>query len=251
MTSPLNSPRDLAEQAEFAVVDAAVELERFRGYGVIGVPFASGDLLAMRRFPASSVGPGYTSVWHRSFDGTWTMYQNVAPQHACPRAFGPAIDEAFTTAIDLEWTTPDVFELTIEHPVELRWRVTASSTPVTRVLSTVVSTAPTRVRRNRLFAAIAGRIAGPALRAGRLRLTGEVPSRQFFHADMRRIWVIDESRAVLDGRDLGSPAPLPEQVHLGDFWIPQRGLLAFGEGIFDAFDPARHLRAPTRQDVSR
>jgi hypothetical protein len=32
---------------------------------LMGLPLASGHILAMRRFPASSVGPGYTSVWHR------------------------------------------------------------------------------------------------------------------------------------------------------------------------------------------
>ncbi len=38
---------------------------RFAGYAVLGLPFRSGHLLALRRFPASSVGPAYTSVWHR------------------------------------------------------------------------------------------------------------------------------------------------------------------------------------------
>lgn len=37
--------------------------ERFAGYGVMGLPFASGHVLAMRRFPSSSIGPAYTSVW--------------------------------------------------------------------------------------------------------------------------------------------------------------------------------------------
>ena len=39
--------------------------DRFTGYAVIGLPFRSGHVLSLRRFPASSVGPGYTSVWHR------------------------------------------------------------------------------------------------------------------------------------------------------------------------------------------
>ena len=32
--------------------------ERFNGYGVMGVPFTSGDLLALRRFPNTSIGDG-------------------------------------------------------------------------------------------------------------------------------------------------------------------------------------------------
>jgi hypothetical protein len=37
----------------------------FTGYGVMSLPFASGHVLALRRFPASYIGPAYTSVWHR------------------------------------------------------------------------------------------------------------------------------------------------------------------------------------------
>ena len=35
------------------------------GYGLKGLPFASGHVLAMRRFPTSSIDPACTSVWHR------------------------------------------------------------------------------------------------------------------------------------------------------------------------------------------
>ena len=45
------------------------EGDRFSGYAVIGLPFQSGHILALRRFPASTIGPGYTSVWHRDPSG--------------------------------------------------------------------------------------------------------------------------------------------------------------------------------------
>jgi hypothetical protein len=50
-------PKELVDRLE----QGAAQLpsgneERFAGYGVMGVPFTSGDLLAMRRFPASSLG---------------------------------------------------------------------------------------------------------------------------------------------------------------------------------------------------
>lgn len=35
--------------------------ERFAGFGVMGLPFASGHVLAMRRFPASSIGPVHST----------------------------------------------------------------------------------------------------------------------------------------------------------------------------------------------
>jgi hypothetical protein len=52
--------------------------ERFTGYGVMGLPFASGQVLAMRRFPASSIGPAHTSVWHRDPAGRWDFWQKPA-----------------------------------------------------------------------------------------------------------------------------------------------------------------------------
>jgi hypothetical protein len=58
-------PRDLVDRLEASPQLPAGSEERFNGYGLMGLPLASGHILAMRRFPASSVGPGYTSVWHR------------------------------------------------------------------------------------------------------------------------------------------------------------------------------------------
>ena len=57
--------------------------ERFSGYGLMGLPLRSGHVLAMRRFGASSVGPGYASVWHRSPDGAWS-FSSTNNQHRHP-----------------------------------------------------------------------------------------------------------------------------------------------------------------------
>ncbi|AQA22313.1 hypothetical protein BTZ20_3315 [Rhodococcus sp. MTM3W5.2] len=47
------------------------------------------------------------------------------------------------------------------------------------------------------------------------------------------LWTVDQSRATIDGVDLGPPGPLPEQAHLGDFWIPQKGMFVVGEAYFE------------------
>lgn len=242
-------PRGVAEQLEGTRLLSRPDREQFRGYGVVGIPFASGHLLAMRRFPASSVGPGYTSLWHRRPSGRWAFYQDQPPLLACPRAFGPAIDEAVVTDIGLDWTGATEFTMVIERPIELRWHVALGATTATRALSAIASATPGRIRRTRAFAELAGRVASVALRAGRLRLVGEVPSGQEFHADMREIWMIDRSDAVIDRRDLGAPAPLPEQTRLSDFWLPQRGLFAFGDGLFVPYNPSRHRQAATRHQT--
>ncbi|HZA24439.1 MAG TPA: hypothetical protein VFA32_17870, partial [Dehalococcoidia bacterium] len=87
-------PRDLVNRLEQAPEVPAGGEERFAGYGVMGLTFTSGHILGLRRFPASSLGPGYTSVWHRNPEGRWNIYQNVPPEQACPRYFGNAVAEA-------------------------------------------------------------------------------------------------------------------------------------------------------------
>src|SRR5829696_7124314 len=44
-------PKDLVDSLEQGTELPSGNEERFTGYGVLGVPFTSGDLLAMRRFP--------------------------------------------------------------------------------------------------------------------------------------------------------------------------------------------------------
>jgi hypothetical protein len=55
-------PRTLVEKIENASLLPEGNGDRFAGYAVIGLPFLSGHVLALRRFPASSLGPGYTSI---------------------------------------------------------------------------------------------------------------------------------------------------------------------------------------------
>ena len=75
----MQSPRTLAESVEHHPALPSGPEERFAGYGVMGVPFSSGYILALRHFAASSVGPGYTSVWIRDPAGVWTMHSTTAP----------------------------------------------------------------------------------------------------------------------------------------------------------------------------
>jgi hypothetical protein len=80
--------RKLIRHIEEAPSLPAGKSERFAGYAVIGLPFRSGHVLALRRFPASSVGPGYTSIWHRDPRGSWTFYSTVPPEQSCSRYYG-------------------------------------------------------------------------------------------------------------------------------------------------------------------
>jgi hypothetical protein len=243
--------RKLVFELEAGASPAAVPgAEQFYGYAVVGVPFRSGHILGMRRFPVSSVGPGYTSVWHRDPDGRWVIYQDQEPRVTCPRAFGPGIDDAPTVPIAVEWVALDRFTVDIETPgKQLHWEVPLSESAVTRVLGGTASILPRFLRHHPVALAGIGRVAGSLLRAGRLRLNGTAPSRQDFFADLRRIWLIEGSTAALDGVDLGKAGPIPEQAHLADFWLPQRGLFAIGGSFFTAYDPARHEQVASRREL--
>jgi hypothetical protein len=102
--------------------------ERFFGYGVMGLPFRSGHVLGLRRFPASSIGPGYRSIWHRDPDGRWTFYQDQPAELACTRYFGAEVDEVRQGPIRIDWTGPRGFEVRAGDG-ELEWMVEVGSTP--------------------------------------------------------------------------------------------------------------------------
>src|SRR4030095_6022371 len=104
-------PRELIQHIEETASLPSGSGERFAGYAVIGLPFRSGHVLAMRRFPASSLGPGYTSVWHRAPVGHLTVYSTAAPELSCSRYFGSQVEENVHAQIRIEWGGPDKFRV--------------------------------------------------------------------------------------------------------------------------------------------
>jgi hypothetical protein len=205
--------------------------DRFFGYGVMGLPFRSGHVLGLRRFPASSIGPGYRSVWHRDPDGRWTFYQDQPDDLACTRYFAAEVDEVRRGSIDIDWTGPRRFEVRTGDG-DLEWMVEVGSTPVTQVLNRLGPLLPFRAWRSRAVLSAMSRVAGLALRAGRVRLTGSAPNGQRFVANPLAIWVAAGSRATVGGVDLGEMGPAPEQAYLRDFAVPQRGVFVVGRVFF-------------------
>jgi len=232
-------PRELIEQLEAHPVLPSGTDERFNGYGVMGLPFRSGHILALRRFSATSIGPGYTSVWHRAPNGDWIFYTNVGASVSCPRYYGAAARDAVETPIDLEWLASDRLHVRIAV-APLEWDVTVAPTPATRLMNFMGSVLPGSAWRNSTVLSAMSLVAGPILRAGRVGLQGAAPNGQHFIANPKLIWAVVATRARVAGEDLGPAGPVEPQAHLGDFWIPQRGIFAIGEAFFDAFDPSRH-----------
>jgi hypothetical protein len=253
VTSPreavaMKSPRHLAERTEASPTLPPGTEERFSGYGVMGLPFRSGHVLALRRFAASSIGRGYTSVWHRAPTGEWTFYQDVAAEQSCPRYFGPCLRRSLERPIELRWTGPDRFSVAVDGGRAVRWDVMLASPIAIRAMNAMARAMPEGWWRTPAVLRGMGAMAGTLLGAGRVVLEGRAPSGQHFIANPLVAWTIGSSRAEIDGADVGATGPLAEQEHLGDFWIPQRGLFVIGRAMFEPLDPARH-RCEVHADV--
>ncbi len=200
------------------------EGDRFSGYAVIGQPFHSGHILALRRFSASTIGPGYTSVWHRDPSGRWTFYSTVAPDLACARYFGREVRRNIVARIDIEWLDRTRFRVLVGSVI--RWDVVLQSSLATRLANAAAHAIPERWWQMPAVLRLMGVAARVTLGAGRVNLTGRTPNNQRFIANPRMLWSIASTRAIVDGIDIGAAGPMAAQASLGDFVIPQRGLFA-------------------------
>jgi hypothetical protein len=212
--------------------------ERYVGYAILGVTFASGDVLALRRFPSTSGPHGYTSVWHRAPNGRWTFYADVGPCDGCAKYFRPQIDEVIVAPIRLEWVAPRTLAIAIEAGRRLAWSVTATYSVATDVLNGVLRVLPDSVWQNDRRVSTLETLAGHWLHAGRVRLSGRTPSGHHFVARPHVVWPIETSRARMAGRDLGEPARLVRQAAVGDYWIPRRGLFVLATAVTRPAVPA-------------
>lgn len=239
MTTRYPSPRYIASRldAEFQLPEG--KAERFSGYGVLGLSFESGHILALRHFPASSIGPGYSSVWHRTPGGAWTFYADVPPRQACARFFGRLVERVEVSPIGIEWTGPDQLIVTVPA-ADLEWSIRLLATRTTRALNAVARMLPDALWENRVVLSLMERAASTLLDLGKVGLYGRVPNGQAFVANPRAVWRVEASDAVIRGEKLGAPAPHEPQARLGDFWIPNRGVFAFGQSCFEPLDPERH-----------
>ncbi len=213
--------------------------ERFNGYAGMGIPFKSGHILAMRRFAVTSIGPGYSSVWHRNPAGEWFFYTTAPARLSCPRYFGVMASDFVQTDVQIKWEAVNVLRIMVPS-IQLDWEVNMKLTTATRMMNSMAAMLPDAAWRNTAFLAGMGMMAGPMLGVGHVMLAGNVPNGQHFIANPRLIWAIKNSHAVLAGEDFGLPGPVYPQAHLADFWIPQQGLFAIGESYFETFDPTRH-----------
>lgn len=234
-----DNPRSIAERIQ--TLPEGEGQERFAGYGVMGAPFSSGHYLALRHFPASSLGEGYDSVWHRNPAGTWVFYSSVSPEFSCARYFGSALEDAQVAPISVTWTGPFAFTVTV--PDKIVWDLELGTSTATKAMTALGGMMPAAWWRSDAVLSLMSQAAGAALGVGRVKLTGSASNGQWFRANPRMLWTVERSRATIDGVDIGAPGPLATQARLSDFWLPQRGMFVVGEAYFEPYDAARHRSA--------
>ena len=182
----MSNPRTMIQRIPFL---PAEQDDHFYGYGVMGLPFASGHVLAMRKMH-SSVGPDYQSVWHRGPDGAWTMWSDVDPSQSCPRYWGNDLQRAIQAPIDISWPGPSRMTVKIDNGRDLDWEVQLGSTLATRALSAVGRITPNALWRRRAVLTAMGAMAGPMLRAGRMALQGNASNGQRFRVNPELVWLV-------------------------------------------------------------
>ncbi|MGV1010570.1 MAG: hypothetical protein ACOYBY_18550, partial [Dermatophilaceae bacterium] len=217
--------------------------ERFTGYGAMGVPFSGGHYLGLRDMLASSLGTPYRTVWYRDPARQWTMFTSVDPNVSCPRYFGSATAVEQVPAIEVTWR--DDWTVDVAIGARLSWRLMLVETPATRSMTVLGGATPSSAWNSAAVLGAMGPMAGALLRSGRIRLCGFTPNGQGFKAAPLRVWRVSGGHATLDGNDLGAMGPLAQQTHLGDFWLPQRGLFFAGRARFTVAARATDARHET------
>lgn len=228
---PRRSPQAAAEATERLARLPDGTDERFVGYGVIGLTWSSGHVLGLRRWPASSIGPAYTSIWHRTPNGQWQLYSDAKEQQSCSRYISRMVSASRVSPIRLTWLTPHRLLITVDAE-GLVWELAFHSTLATLALgiarawmSETVAASDAMLRAFELAAPL-------TLGTGQVKLRGLMPNGQRFRVVPKLMWKVSESTASIRGESLGRPARLHETVRLGDFIVPQSGVLAFATSRF-------------------
>src|SRR5262245_26159231 len=153
------SVRSIISRWEKSVKMPKGKEERFSGFGVMGLTFSSGHVLAMRKFVASSIGPAYTAVWHRNPGGEWFFYTDADLSRSCARYFGEATTEAITERVNFSWSTNNRFRIEIKN-AGLKWDVVLGETVATKLMNLVARAMPYKWWKNERILSLMSAICG-------------------------------------------------------------------------------------------
>jgi hypothetical protein len=222
--------------------------EHVKGWGVFGLPFDSGHVLALRVFPESDFGP-YRTVWHRDPAGNWSIYvDGPRLDTACPRYYGAACTSTAFASIELTWTGPASLRVLMDSP-SLAWTLTATDTPTLRVLNAISARLPLSSWRPRALLHARERLAR-LLGMGKLQLAGTMPSGHVGVLMPQHMYFVDDATAMLDGVELGRPTHVEPNPTIGDVALPARGVLAIGQAMWEILDPTEYERTARETETS-
>ncbi len=119
----------------------------------------------------------------------------------------------------------------------LDWSLTASSTRLLDLLNTMSAALPLASWRPQPLIRSRERMAH-ALGMGHLQMTGTMPSGHTGKLMPKKMYLVDQAHATLDGVELGRPVQLRDNPRIGDVALPARGVLAIGQGVWEIQDQA-------------
>lgn len=205
--------------------------EYVKGWGVFGLPFDSGHVLALRVFPENDFSP-YRTLWHRDPEGRWSIYvDGQRLDTACPRYYGQACTHVGYATISLEWTGPAALRITMAEPA-LEWTLMARQTSMLRVMNTLSPRLPLSSWRSPRLVRAREVMPRRTLGLGEITMSGPMPSGHAGILMPERMYFIDDTTAVLDGVDLGKPTRVTPNPDIGGVPLPARGVLAIGQGAW-------------------
>ncbi len=215
--------------------------EYVKGWGVFGLPFDSGHVLALRVFPENGFSP-YRTLWHRDPEGRWSIYVDGARlDTACPRYYGPACSHVGHARIDVEWSGPTSLRVTMDAP-SLEWTLSVIETRTLRVLNAMSPRLPRWTWRSSPLVRARELMARRLLGLGDIGLSGAMPSGHAGILMPECMYFIDETTAILASADLGCAARVSTNPRIGEVALPARGVLAIGQGAWKILDADEYER---------
>ena len=219
--------------------------EHGRGYVVLVLPFSSGHQLGLRVFPENDFAP-YVSVWHRPPEKSWSVYvDGPSLETTCPRYWGPVLDSAALTTIDVTWTGPSELRIEMEKP-ELTWMLSIDAPRALRVMNTVSSALPLSLWTPNSPMDLWGRVVPRFLDALGIRFPFTTATDHEAVLMAQETYIIDEAEAVLNGRSLGDPVRLTENPTIGDVPLPPEPYFIFGQVHMRITDREEYVRTKER-----
>jgi len=215
--------------------------EYVKGWGVFGLPFDSGHVLALRVFPENDFSP-YRTLWHRDPEGRWSIFVDGSRlDTACPRYYGPACSHVGHARIDIEWSGPTSLRVMMDEP-DLEWSVEATETRTLRVLNAMSPLLPMWTWRSSSLVQARRLLAQRLLGMGDIGFSGSMPSGHAGILMPERMYFIDNTTAIFDGEDLGHAAQVNPNPKIGEVALPARGVLAVGQGAWKILDHEEYAR---------